>query len=121
MSFSYPWGVAPEELERVAPRVRIVNLETAVTLDGEPWPGKGIHYRMNPANAPVLTAAGIDVCALANNHVLDWGYEGLEQTLETLSAAGIATAGAGKDLAAARAPQEVHLWPEGRRESLGKE
>lgn len=107
MSFSYPWGFALEELGRVDPAVRIVNLETAVTLDGEPWPGKGIHYRMNPANVAVLPAAGIDVCTLANNHVLDWGYEGLEQTLETLSDAGIAVSGAGKNRAAAQAPAAV--------------
>lgn len=104
MDFAYPWGETLGELERVAPAARIVNLETAVTLDGEPWPGKGIHYRMNPANIAVLTAAGIDVCSLANNHVLDWGYEGLEQTLETLRSSGIEVAGAGEEIAAAEAP-----------------
>ncbi len=107
MEPSSPWGWALEELERVAPDGRIVNLETAVTLDGEPWPGKGIHYRMNPANIAVLTAAGIDVCSLANNHVLDWGYEGLRQTLEILRANGIAVAGAGESLDAATAPAVV--------------
>src|SRR5207247_9666355 len=37
----------------------------------------------------------IDACALANNHVLDWGYDGLSETLQTLDAAGIAHSGAG--------------------------
>jgi poly-gamma-glutamate synthesis protein (capsule biosynthesis protein) len=92
--FSYIWGDALAELARMKPGARIVNLETAVTTRGEPWPGKGIHYRMNPANLPCLTAAGLDCCVLANNHVLDWGREGLAETLATLRAAGLRTAGA---------------------------
>jgi poly-gamma-glutamate synthesis protein (capsule biosynthesis protein) len=53
---------------------------------------------MHPANIGCLTAAGVDCCALANNHVLDWGVAGLQETLETLDAAGIRWAGAGHDL-----------------------
>lgn len=107
LGFGAPWGDALEELERVGPDVRIANLETAVTAGGEPWPGKGIHYRMHPGNVPVLGAAGIDVCVLANNHVLDWGYGGLTDTLAALGEAGVATAGAGPDEAAATAPAVV--------------
>jgi poly-gamma-glutamate synthesis protein (capsule biosynthesis protein) len=59
---------------------------------------------MNPANAPVLAAARVDCCMLANNHVLDWGGEGLRETLATLHEQGLPTAGAGKDLTAASAP-----------------
>lgn len=102
--YDYVWGDALAELDRAAPAARIVNLETAVTTHGVPWPGKGIHYRMHPENAPVLTAAGIDCCVLANNHVLDWGRPGLEETLETLRRAGLRTAGAGRSLAEAREP-----------------
>lgn len=43
VGFSYIWGDALAELERVNPDARIVNLETAVTTNNEPWPGKGIH------------------------------------------------------------------------------
>lgn len=100
----YIWGDAIAELELLGPDVRIVNLETAVTHRGEPWPGKGIHYRMHPANVATLTVAGIDAVTLANNHVLDWSREGFEQTLDALSAAGIGTAGAGRDAARATAP-----------------
>lgn len=100
----YIWGNALEELERVRPDLRIVNLETSVTTSDDFWPEKAIHYRMHPAHAPCLTAARIDCCTLANNHVLDFGYAGLEQTLATLRAAGIAYCGAGEDLAAAKRP-----------------
>lgn len=107
VGFDYVWGDALAELERVRPQARIVNLETSVTVHDEPWPHKGIHYRMHPANVPCLTAARLDCCVLANNHVLDWGYEGLAETLRTLEDAGLATAGAGADAAAAEAPAVI--------------
>ena len=103
VDFAYIWGDALAELERQAPDVRIINLETAVTASDKPWP-KGINYRMHPANIPCLHAAAVDCCVLANNHVLDWNDAGLEETLATLSKAGIKTAGAGRTLDEAQAP-----------------
>ena len=108
-SFSYIWGDALDELARVAPDARIINLETSITRSDDHWPGKGIHYRMHPDNVGCLTAAGIDVCALANNHVLDFGHAGLRETLETLTRAGLRTAGAGRSLAEAREPAVVEI------------
>jgi poly-gamma-glutamate capsule biosynthesis protein CapA/YwtB (metallophosphatase superfamily) len=113
VDMGYVWGDALSELERLRPQARIVNLETAVTVAGDAWPDKGIHYRMHPANVGCLTAAGIDCCVLANNHVLDWGRAGLEETLDTLRAAGIGVAGAGRDAREARAPAIVPV-PGGR-------
>jgi poly-gamma-glutamate synthesis protein (capsule biosynthesis protein) len=110
---AYVWGDALAELERRQPDARIVNLETAVTLSNERAP-KGINYRMSPANAACLTAARIDCCVLANNHVLDWGAAGLEETLAVLQRAGIRTAGAGRDAEGAAAPAILELQ-EGRR------
>jgi poly-gamma-glutamate capsule biosynthesis protein CapA/YwtB (metallophosphatase superfamily) len=82
-------------VDEVRPEVRLVNLETSVTGGGEVDAGKGLHYRMNPPNMPCLTAARLDVCALANNHVLDFGRQGLADTLAALAGAGITAAGAG--------------------------
>jgi poly-gamma-glutamate synthesis protein (capsule biosynthesis protein) len=104
--FAYVWGDALEEFAEVQPAVRIINLETSVTTSGVPWP-KGINYRMHPANTPCLTAAGIDCCVLANNHVLDWGEAGLLETVETLHRAGIRTTGAGRNLEEAVAPARL--------------
>lgn len=103
VDFSYVWGDALSELRRARPHLRIVNLETSVTTRKEHVP-KGINYKMNPANIGCLSAFGIDCCGLANNHVLDWGREGLLETLETLKKAGIAHAGAGCNAAEAHAP-----------------
>ncbi len=104
----YIWGCALAELERARPDARIVNLETAVTTSATAEPGKDIHYRMHPANIACLSAARIDCCVLANNHVLDWGRPGLEETLRTVRAAGMLTTGAGADEDEAAAPAELH-------------
>lgn len=105
----YVWGDALAELERARPDARIVNLETAVTAVDNAWRGKVIHYRMQPANVSCLSAARIDCCALANNHVLDWGYRGLAETLATLRGAGMQTTGAGSNAAEATSPALIEL------------
>ncbi|HLT02090.1 MAG TPA: CapA family protein [Geminicoccaceae bacterium] len=101
--FDYVWGDALEALARADPAARIINLETSIT-DSTDFAPKGINYKMHPANVPVLGAAGIDCCVLANNHVLDWGEGGLLDTLRTLEQAGIALAGAGENAERAAAP-----------------
>ncbi|MGZ3457555.1 MAG: CapA family protein [Archangium sp.] len=110
----YVWGDALAELERRSPDVRLINLETSITTSEAWWRGKEIHYRMHPANIGCLTAARIGCCALANNHVLDWGAEGLRETLATLRRAGIATAGAGTTREVARAPAVLEVAGKGR-------
>lgn len=108
---AYPWGAALAEIEDRAPDLRIINLETAITAAGAPWPGKDIHYRMHPDHVDCLRAAKIDACVLADNHVADWGLAGLTQTLDCLQAAGVQTAGAGRDTNDAMAPA-CWPWPE---------
>jgi len=114
VDFDYIWGDALDELTRVRPDVRIINLETAVTQSGDYWESKGIHYRMHPKNVPCLTAARIDCCALANNHVLDWGPAGLIETLQTLGRANVKTPGAGQNRSEAAAPVEIEVSGKGR-------
>lgn len=103
VSFEYVWGAALDELQRRQPDARIINLETAITDSGTAEP-KGINYKMSPANAGVILAAGIDCCALANNHILDWGRPGLLETLHTLDKEGVRYAGAGPNSLSAAAP-----------------
>ncbi|MEV6324060.1 CapA family protein [Nocardia sp. NPDC051787] len=114
VDFRRPWGDVLSLLAQVDPEVRLINLETSITADGAFAPGKGVHYRMNPDNVPVLTAIAPVVCALANNHVLDFGIPGLVDTLEALDTAGISRAGAGADLNEAQAPAIVELGHEHR-------
>ncbi len=111
---TWPWGEALEALDTAQPDARVLNLETSVTRHAAFAPGKAVHYRMHPANLPSLAVARPDVCTLANNHVLDFGVAGLEETLEVLAASGLATAGAGRDLGTARQPASVPLRAGGR-------
>lgn len=112
--FDYVWGEALHSFRELRPDVKLINLETSITTSESFWPGKGINYRMHPANVSAITSAGIDVCALGNNHVLDWGYEGLDETLRTLAQSNVKCAGAGRDGFQAAAPATVALPGKGR-------
>jgi len=126
VSFSWPWGDALQVIEAMTPDVRLVNLETSVTRSTDFAAGKAVHYRMSPANLPCVTAVRPDACALANNHVLDFGRGGLAETLGTLARAGLKAAGAGRDAAEASQPAAISVpvnrerkgaagrWAEGR-------
>jgi poly-gamma-glutamate synthesis protein (capsule biosynthesis protein) len=100
-------------LNRTRPDARIINLETAITRS-EDFEPKGINYRMSPENADCLAAAAIDCCELANNHILDWGREGLSDTLNALKHLRIKSAGAGRNLAEASAPAALQIAGKGR-------
>jgi poly-gamma-glutamate capsule biosynthesis protein CapA/YwtB (metallophosphatase superfamily) len=114
VSFDYIWGDALQELDRASVDLSIINLETAITSKETLWPDKGIHYRMHPLNIGCLSAARISACALANNHVLDWGYSGLSETLRSLDAVGIAHSGAGNNANEAAKPALLNVRGKGR-------
>ena len=111
---SYIWGDALFEWQRMRADVKIINLETSVTSSEDYWQGKGINYRMHPENIDCITAAKIDCCVLANNHVLDWGYGGLTETLETLQQAKLQSVGAGENYEQALAPVVLEVAQKGR-------
>lgn len=109
VDYEYIWGDALDVLAQVKPVARIINLETAITTSDDWDRDKGIHYRMHPQNVSCLKTARIDVCVLANNHVLDWGAEGLRETLVTLQRAKLKFAGAGLDDEQAEAAAVIDL------------
>ena len=92
----------------------MINLETTVTRSAGFAPGKPVCYRMSPDNVPAVTAVRPDACALANNHVLDFGRTGLLDTLHTLASAGLRPVGAGRDITQARQPAAVPVAGGGR-------
>ena len=114
VDWQWPWGEVLALLDEAAPDVRLINLETTITADGEFAEGKTVCYRMHPDNLPALTALRPDVCALANNHILDFGYQGLTDTVAALTAAGIQGVGAGADLLTAHRPALVSAHDEHR-------
>ena len=107
VDWAWPWGDALESLDAARCDARIVNLETSITTSSDFARGKGVHYRMNPANHPALTVVRPDVCVLANNHVLDFGNRGLLETLDVLSSVDLRAAGAGRSAGEAEAPAVV--------------
>lgn len=98
----YPWGDTLALFHGAD--FRICNLECAISVHGKPWPAKPFNFRTDTKNIAVLSAARINCVSLANNHTLDFAYEGLADTVRTLTLAHIGHAGAGIDANAAFAP-----------------
>jgi len=70
------------------------NLETPLTRRGLPT-DKLITFRSPPELASQLSSIGVDVVTIANNHALDYGTDGLSDTMEALAAVGVSAVGAG--------------------------
>lgn len=83
--------------------VAMVNLETAVTERGDPAP-KQYDFRAPAAGLRALRAAGVDLVTMANNHGVDYGPVGLDDSLAASAASGLPTVGIGRDAAGAYAP-----------------
>lgn len=81
----------------------VVNLETAITDRGNAAP-KQYTFRAPAKGVDALRAAGVDVVTLANNHGMDYGREGLADTLAAGKRSGVAMIGAGDDIDAAYTP-----------------
>ncbi len=85
----------------------IVNLETPVTdIVSSPFEGEKyyIHWSDVEQTPRALRALNVAAVSLANNHTLDFGIPGLEQTRDALSRHGIAAFGAGRNEAQAAEP-----------------
>jgi poly-gamma-glutamate capsule biosynthesis protein CapA/YwtB (metallophosphatase superfamily) len=108
VSNAYIWGAFLDELRRVKPDASIINLETSITRSGD-FADKGINYRVSPENAGCLADVPIDCCVLANNHVLDFGPDGLRDTLSALDRLKIKRSGAGKNAVEAAAPAILEI------------
>lgn len=106
--YSYPFVKTQHLLQKAD--IAIGNLETALTDRGEPVVPKQYLFR-NPADkvAPALQVAGFDIVSLANNHSLDYGKQGLDDTIAALNLNNIKYHGAGENLAAAREPAVIEL------------
>lgn len=75
--------------------ITIANLECPLTTYGVHHPTKSIYFKGSPLNIAGLTYAGIDIVSLANNHILDYMYPGMQETQSVLEDNGILFMGAG--------------------------
>lgn len=81
----------------------MVNLETAITEAGVPAP-KQFHFRAPATALEALADGGVDVVTMANNHAVDYGDQGLADTLHAIDASPIPVVGIGRNADAAYAP-----------------
>mgnify|MGYP002725467197 CR=1 FL=1 len=82
----------------------IANLECVMTTEGTAHPTKSVVYKGHPSYVPAIAAAGIDLVSLANNHTLDYGLVGLQNTQQVLDDNNILYFGSGVDSEEAYAP-----------------
>jgi poly-gamma-glutamate capsule biosynthesis protein CapA/YwtB (metallophosphatase superfamily) len=81
----------------------MINLESAVTDRGTPEP-KTFHFRAPASAYEAIKDAGVDVVTMANNHTLDYGRVGLQDTLDAAREAGEPIVGIGLNAEQAYAP-----------------
>jgi poly-gamma-glutamate synthesis protein (capsule biosynthesis protein) len=104
-----PGGPMADPLMQIAPllrgELRFVNLESPLTsrgveegldAEGRPLPGARIRFAAPPARAAWLRGR-FDVASLANNHALDQGEAGRDESARTLASAGVRAAWEGHD------------------------
>ena len=91
-------GVLDQELLNLlnGADITMINNEFPFSTRGTQAEDKQYTFRVNPSYVTALQEMGVDVAGLANNHVLDYGTEALEDTFTTLENAGIAYTGAGR-------------------------
>jgi poly-gamma-glutamate capsule biosynthesis protein CapA/YwtB (metallophosphatase superfamily) len=102
--YLYPWGNMIELLRSTD--LNLVNLETTLTSSTSRVT-KSYNFKAAPDKVQSLIAADVDVCSIANNHILDFGIEGLFETITTLENAGLLYTGAGSNIYKAREPVVV--------------
>ena len=71
------------------------NLETTITNSNNKWPNKAFNYKLNPEYKDILRLPKFNHLNIANNHILDYQAEGLEDTIKNLDKLNIKYTGAG--------------------------
>jgi poly-gamma-glutamate capsule biosynthesis protein CapA/YwtB (metallophosphatase superfamily)/outer membrane protein assembly factor BamB len=97
----YPWQEIGPLLQEAD--LAVVNLEGVLTSQGSPL-NKPYVIRAHPRWGQILAAGGFGLATVANNHALDFGEEGLDETLDTLAGVGIPAVGAGDSAEEAHRP-----------------
>jgi hypothetical protein len=87
----------------------ITDLECPLTLAESSRPKTGPHQKAHPSSIEVLKYGGINLAAMANNHIMDYDTQGVKDTLELLEDNGISTVGIGRSPDEARRPFSVTI------------
>jgi len=81
-----------------------LNLEAPVVGAADPIAKSGPHMRVGSGSTAFIRKSGFNIAGLANNHIRDFGNDGIASTLAACRSAGIHTVGAGEDLVSAQTP-----------------
>lgn len=81
-----------------------LNLESPLCLSGKPIKKNGPNLRANPSCINAVSEAGFDVVGIANNHIMDYGSGGLDETINACKKVGLHTCGAAKNIHQAQSP-----------------
>lgn len=100
--YEYPFAATTSILR--GSDIAVGNLETPITRTGAEFTEKKYRYKADPQVATAIRKAGFSVLTLANNHIMDFGAQGLAETCQYLKNANIHFSGAGRNLAEARRP-----------------
>lgn len=93
--YDYPYREAKEILS--AADITAGNLESSITNRGTAAEDKQYLFRAPPETLPAIKEAGFDYLSLANNHTLDFGWEGLSDTMDYLDDIELQHSGSGND------------------------
>ena len=98
--------VCSDDIAKIATEAdcSVCNFEAPISGFGRPQHKTGPHITQVPATVEGLKSQGFDLLLLANNHIMDYGPEGMTATMERISAAGLGCMGAGPDAETAYAP-----------------
>lgn len=97
-------GVLDEEIRKeiAAADIFMVNQEFPFTDRGKAADNKQFTFRLPPDKIHILQEMGVDIVTMANNHILDFGPDGITDSLKALDEAGILHVGAGEDIEQAK-------------------
>ncbi|WP_372635887.1 CapA family protein [Cohnella sp.] len=105
--YDYPFRESKALLQ--AADIAAGNLEAPITVRGTPAEDKQYVFRGTVEALEAVKDAGFDFLSLANNHTLDYGWQGLSDTMDALDDAGLKHAGSGNDDKEAFEPSYIEV------------
>jgi poly-gamma-glutamate synthesis protein (capsule biosynthesis protein) len=91
---NYPFKKIADELKTYD--IVFGNLETPIASGGKPYTDKAYTFALDPKLAVSLRWIKLDMVSLSNNHIMDYGEEGMRETISALEDMNILYTGAGK-------------------------
>lgn len=104
-------GILDKNYKKIFDECEVVagNLECTITNREDAIPDKQFHFKVPASYSNCFKELGFTLLSLANNHILDYGQEGLMDTIKELDKLDIGRVGAGRDITEASAPKILEI------------